>query len=92
MAPLRITKHFISRWVQRVAPSIPTPEQIGALVAEADKVQPHRRLYDARGFPVTVLARYWHPGRGVVVVVDEFEAAAVTVYSEAAWRNKRRAA
>lgn len=85
-----ITHHFRSRWIERVEPKLPDPAEIAQIVRESTKIQSHRVLYTARGDRAVILARYWHPLRGLVLVVDDRQSCAVTVYSTAGWFRHRQ--
>lgn len=86
---LALTAHFKRRWAERVEGSPPSPERIGEMVRQSIRVQPQRELWrlDAWGnaCPVQVNGIYWHPGAGVVMVIDEEKRNAVTVFGFRDW-------
>lgn len=88
-----ITSHFRERWVERVGTRPPTQAELARMILESVLVQPAMELYKRRQRKYirhSVLAAYWHPGRGIVLKVDESgaETVAVTVLSSANARAK----
>ncbi len=89
---MKITRHFRDNWKARVGGRVPSPAEIAEILMEAVLVQRPRSLYqrNKRNFErFNLLASYWHPGRGVVLKIDESngERVAVSVLSRA---NMRR--
>jgi len=86
---LRLTRHFIERWRERVGTE-PDPEEIESLIKgeEIVKVQACRFLFDPEGRPFKQSAIYWHPERKVIIKIDEMDRVAITVLSPA---NRRGA-
>jgi hypothetical protein len=76
---LRLTTHFDERWEERVGAERPTPKEVAALIGESIQLQKPRDLFTPRGYRFRVMAVYWHPGRQIVIKVDERNNRAVTV-------------
>ncbi len=64
---LHFTRHFEERWVERVGPRRPTRAEAEAIIRESIQIQQYRDVYTPRGRRITILASYWHPGRGLVI-------------------------
>jgi len=84
--PLKLTEHFKRRWRQRVG-SDPTPQAVCAVLHHAVLVQPCMNLFKPNGRLYRVYAIYWHPGRDLILKIDEGNNAAVAVLSRANWRG-----
>ncbi len=80
MQGLTLTKHFTKRWMQRVG-NWPTVEAVNHYLKQAVKVQGCQDFIRPNGQPFRVLAIYWHPELDLVIKVDSFTQAAVTVFS-----------
>jgi hypothetical protein len=71
-------------------------DRVRALHSEALCVRPQRRVYirSPSRFgvcfrPHKINAVFWHPARGLVLIVDEAKQTAVTVFSYRDWQTKR---
>ena len=73
------TDHFCDQWRAEIGPDLPSPEDIGRMVAESVYCQQYRDLFTPRGRRYRVLAVYWHPERDLVLKIDEHDNRAVTV-------------
>ena len=73
------TTHARERWAERIGGVLPSEREIDQLIEESVVVQKFRKAYTPRGWPMVFLAVYWHPGRGVVIKVDEPCGKVVTV-------------
>jgi len=79
---MRLTRHFVTRWQERMGGCVPTPQMIRQLVRHSVVLQ-HGRRVEKTGFgrPYTTLSMYWVPEIDVVMKIDEvsYPHCAVTV-------------
>lgn len=76
---MKLSKHFIDRWEERVKKPLPTTEEIQGMVNDSLFLQRSRDFFTARGRPVKILALYWVVDENIILKVDEKTATAVTV-------------
>jgi hypothetical protein len=76
-----LTKHFCSRWKQRVG-ALPSVEGVNLILCRSQRIRKQMRLFRRDGprlVPVKVLAEYWDSRAQIIILVDEDERRAVTV-------------
>ncbi|GBC62512.1 hypothetical protein DENIS_3484 [Desulfonema ishimotonii] len=86
---MELSRHFKSRWQERMGCPPPTPKELEAIILDSVVIQWSRMLYrrHRRDFHrFRMLAIYWHPGLGCIIKVDNEKNMAVTCLS---WRNQR---
>lgn len=77
----RLSSHFVLRWQERMG-SVPTLEEINAVLEGAQKIRGQRRVFrECRGEyePWELLADYLNWDLGVLIRVDEHRQKAVTL-------------
>ncbi len=77
---LRLTKHFIENWRERVGGE-PDPDLVNRIIQEAVRVQKGKRAV-GRFAVIKNLSVYCHFTIGVVITVDHYRENVVSVYSE----------
>lgn len=91
---LALTAHFKRRWAERIEGTCPSATRVLAMVRKAVRIQPQRNLWKldrwGQAQPAKVNGIYWHPGEGIVLVVDEERSRAVTVFGYRDWAQNRR--
>jgi len=80
---VRMTRHFVERWKQRVGIE-PTVEWINRIIVEGHRIRRGKILWKAlsdpgKYVPIKLLTEYWSPSMNVIIRVDEDNACAVTV-------------
>jgi len=88
----RLSEHFVCRWTERVGTSVDI-HKIRHVLAGALCIQPQIHAF---GRHVTrgqvcfkhkkINAVFWHPGHGLILIVDESTKTAVTVFSYRDWQ------
>lgn len=79
---MRLSKHFIERWQERLSTPVPSGREIEGMVNESVLLQRQRDLFTPRGRRIRVLATYWVTAEKIVLKVDEKNATVVTVLTE----------
>lgn len=79
---LHLTRHFIENWRQRVGGE-PRAEDVCRVVERGIRLQVGRKLTDLQGRPWNTLSIYWDPVRNIIVKIDRWNRAAVSVISPA---------
>jgi hypothetical protein len=68
---LRLSKHFVEQWEQRVEEPVPTGEELAEMVKGSVRVQKYRKAYTPRGRSFEVPACYWLPERKIIIKAAE---------------------
>lgn len=76
---MKLSKHFIDRWSERVKTPVPGPSQIESMINEGVFLQRSRDFFTPRGIRVRVLGLYWVPHENLVLKIDDKNNTAVTV-------------
>lgn len=76
---LKLSKHFLYRWKERVKKPIPAAKEIDEMVGRGLYLQRCRDLYTARGIKQRILALYWVPDQNFIIKLDEKKGVAVTI-------------
>jgi len=76
---MKLSKHFIDRWTERVKKPVPESSEVDAMINDAVYLQRCRDFFTPRGIRVRVLGLYWVPHENLVLKVDEKNSLAVTV-------------
>ena len=76
---MRLTKHFIDRWCDRVKKPVPDSSEVEAMINDAVCLQRCRDFFTPRGIKVKILGLYWVPHENVVLKIDDKNNMAVTV-------------
>lgn len=76
---MKLSKHFIDRWRERVKTPVPTAKEVEGMINESLLLQRHRDVYTPRGRHIRILALYWMIDEGLIVKIDEKVNVAVTV-------------
>ena len=77
---MRLTRHFINNWYERVG-NHPTEAMIRGIIINSIRVQKGKKLRKLNGLPFTTLTIYWHPDLKLILQIDCFNNAAVSVLS-----------
>lgn len=77
---MHLTRHFIENWRDRVG-SHPTEGMVSGIIRDSIRLHKGRTLFKADGQPFNTLSIYWHPDLKLVLYVDRFNDAAVSVIS-----------
>jgi len=85
---IKMSCHARDAWRNRVSSPVPSEAEIEKMLAESVVIQQQRELYTTRGYPVRVLALYWHPAQGIVMKVDHRTSKVVTVLTQKALEEK----
>lgn len=76
---MKLSKHFIDRWRERVKKPVPEAGDVESMMNEAVYLQRSRDFFTPRGVRVRVMGLYWVPHENLVLKVDEKSNMAVTV-------------
>ncbi|MBW2642802.1 MAG: hypothetical protein JRC89_05380 [Deltaproteobacteria bacterium] len=76
---MKLSKHFIDRWCERVGKAVPDSSEVEAMINDAIYLQRGRDFFTPRGIRVRILGLYWVPHENLVLKVDEKNSLAVTV-------------
>ena len=77
---MRLSKHFIENWHERVG-NYPTEDMIQGILLGCVLVEKGRKLRKMNGEPFNTLTSYWHPDLKLILRLDFFSNTAVTVLS-----------
>jgi len=79
---LRLTRHFVENWQDRVDGRVPDPRMIEALVYSRHTVRPIRfQEYLAGDEVIKVLEIRWYVPGNIIITIDRANNAAVSVYT-----------
>jgi hypothetical protein len=76
---MKMSKHFIERWRERVHRKPPTVSEIEEMVNDAVYLQRGRDLFTPRGVRLRVMGLYWVIPENIIIKIDEKKCLAVTV-------------
>lgn len=76
---MKLSKHFIHRWRERVGKPVPTTEEMEGMLNESVMLQRQRDTFTPRGRRINILALYWVIDENLILKVDEKKAIVVTV-------------
>jgi hypothetical protein len=76
---MKLSKHFIKRWEERVGQPLPAPKEIKRMIRCAIWLQKDQVLYSTKGLRYKIPALYWVPDKNIVLKVDEKTKTVMTV-------------
>ena len=76
---MKLSKHFIDRWIERVKTPVPGPSDIEGMMNEAIYLQRCRDFFTSRGIRTRILGLYWVVPENLILKIDEKNNIAVTV-------------
>lgn len=76
---MRLSKHFIERWRERVGRNAPEASEVEEMINDAIYLQRCRDFFTSRGVRVRVLGLYWVPHENLIIKVDDKRSLVVTV-------------
>ena len=76
---MKLSKHFLERWRERVRRAAPDASEVEEMINDAVYLQRCRDFFTPRGVRVRVLGLYWVPHENLVIKVDDKRSLAVTV-------------
>ena len=79
---LKLSKHFIDNWQERVSAVEPTPEKVNDIIRKSVRVQKGREGKSRYSY-IKTLTVYCHFGLNITITVDHFTQTVVSVYSQA---------
>ncbi len=77
---LKLSKHFIDNWRERVSANAPNPEAVNDIIKASVRVQKGREA-GTRFSYIKTLTVYCHFGLNITLTVDHFTQTVVSVYS-----------
>ena len=75
---LKLSKHFVDNWRERVSSTAPSPEKVDDIIKSSVRVLKGRK---AIGTYIKTLTVYCHFGLNITITVDHFTQTVVSVYS-----------
>ena len=80
---LRLTRHFVENWVERVDGRIPDPRMVESLVNDMQTVRVIRfQEYESvDGVMIRILEVRWYVPGNLIITIDRANRAAVSVYT-----------
>ena len=78
-----LTHHFIERFIRRVGTEL-NLEMVNCLLADSKRIIKQRTLYkfiNGEFVPYQLLGGFWNHTAGIIMLIDEHESKAVTVYT-----------
>jgi len=84
---MRLSKHFIQRWEERVQQPIPTPADIKRMLKHAIWLQKDNVFFSGKNRYKTP-ALYWVPDKNIVLKIDEKSKTVMTVITRDMYGRK----
>ncbi|MFH1157094.1 MAG: hypothetical protein V1793_25130 [Pseudomonadota bacterium] len=79
---LKLSKHFIDNWIDRVSSEPPSPEKVDDIIKKSVRVLKGREGRSRFSY-IKTLTVYCHFGLNIIITVDHFTKTVVSVYSQA---------